>query len=179
MKRISFLFCIYTAGCFSIASLIYAVLKATLYGEQGRVFAALYLMYEYHNQYPYQYILVIAVVYGIIATLWAHFLGRTQTGRTRGLYILGVLALTILCSSILGGMLWSLHDMQAGYFPEGSLFWNALSWGASNGLGIGWFIFILSFPYNILCALAGYWLTGYVERKTRNQRQAKSNRSLQ
>ena len=179
MKRIAFLFCIYTVGCFSLASFVYAVLKATLYGEQGHVFGALYRMFDYHNQYPYQYILVVAVVYGIIATLWACFWGSTQTGRTRGLCILSVLGLTVLCSSVPGGMLWSFHDMQAGYFPEGSQFWYTLSWGASHGFGLGWLVFLLSFPYNILCTFAGYWMTGYVERRTRNNRQGKSTHGLQ
>jgi hypothetical protein len=123
-------------------------------------------MFLYHIQHPYQYITVVAFSYGVIATLWAHSWG-TQTGWKRGVCIIGVIGITIIMSSIPGGMLWAFHDMQAGFFPEGQQFWTHLMWGATTGLRLGWLIIAYSIPYNMIGIVLGYWLTGYVEQKTR------------
>lgn len=171
-KRKAVLFVGYTIAGFGLLSGIHAVLKATkltIYGEQGMVFGALFRMHLYHEQHPYQYLLVVAVVYGVLATLWALYVGgKTQRGWRRKGSIVGVMALTVLCSSVPGGMLWVLHDMQAGFFPGVGRLWNNLWWGAGMGLSAGWLIFAFSIPYNVLCLLSGYWLTDYIERKVRS-----------
>ena len=60
---------------------------------------------------------------------------------------------TPLLASPLGGMLWHLHDMLAGYFPDS---WGQkLMDGAGEGIMIGWLIILMSVPYNAICAVLG------------------------
>ncbi|MEM8506025.1 MAG: hypothetical protein AAF716_23110 [Cyanobacteria bacterium P01_D01_bin.1] len=170
MKRRIALFFGYAIASFSFTSLTYAILKATkltIYGEHGLVFGALFRMYLYHEQHPYQYLLLVALVYSGLATVWANHVGRTQRGWQRRVSIVGVMVLTVVCSSVPGGMLWVVHDMQAGYFPGVAYFWKNLQWGAGTGLSVGWLIFVLSIPYNVLCLLGGYWLTDHIEKMAR------------
>lgn len=63
----------------------------------------------------------------------------------------------VALSSPLGGMLWEWHDMRVGSFPADwarVLFPN----GARDGLTVGWFIVLLSIPYNVLGLLVSYGL---------------------
>lgn len=169
-KRAIFLFATYAVACFSFLSAIYLFLKAialAVYGEPKAVFGSLFRMYRYHEQHPYQYILLIALIYGCLATAWAYYKGRVQKGWERAASIVSVMLLTVLLSSAPGGMLWVLHDVQAGFFPGMRLFWRALRWGAIAGLQLGWLIFLLSIPYNIICLACGYWLTNYIEKRSR------------
>ncbi|MBE9060065.1 hypothetical protein [cf. Phormidesmis sp. LEGE 11477] len=172
MKRIVFLFLGYAIAGFSLMSAVYAFLKATkltIYGEHGLVFGALFRMYLYHERHPYQYLLLVAIVYGCLATMWAHYAGKAQRGWKRAGSIIGVMVLTIICSSVPGGMLWVFHDTQAGFFPGMNRFLNNLWWGAGAGLSVGWLIFMLSIPYNVLCLLSGYYLTDYIEKTMRRR----------
>lgn len=169
MKRIASLFFGYTGVCITLASCVYFLLEKVMWtvdGEHGYVFGVLYRMFLYHYQHPYQYIAIVSLTYGGIATIWASCWG-TQAGWTRRLSIFSVMGITIICSSIPGGMLWVFHDMQAGFFPEGQQFWNALVWGAITGLKVGWIIIAFSIPYNIIGIIIGYWVTGYLEKRTR------------
>lgn len=171
MSRV-WLFFGYAIAGFSFTTVTHAVLKATsltIYGKNGPVFGALFRMHLYHEQHAYQYLLLVALVYGAMASLWACYLGKTQKGWTRRASILGVMALTIICSSIPGGMLWVIHGVQAGYFPGVEQFLKNLWWGASTGLSVGWLIFMLSIPYNLLCLIGGYWLTDYIEKAIRQR----------
>lgn len=45
--------------------------------------------------------------------------------------------------------------MQAGYFTEGARFWRDLWWGAKGGLLFGWFVILISIPYNLIGLLIG------------------------
>jgi len=57
--------------------------------------------------------------------------------------------------------MWVIHDMQAGYFTEGSRFWTSIRWGAWEGIKGGWLVILLSIPYNLLGSIAGYFVTRY------------------
>lgn len=170
MKRVTLLFSVYSAAGFILLSVVYLLLKAiklAIYGESGLVFGSLFRMFMYHEQHPYQYLLLIAIIYGCIAAPWSYYVGRSLKRWKRAVSIVGVMLLTVLVSSAPGGMLWVLHDAQAGFFPRMSQFWRALWWGAIAGFQLGWLIFLLSTPYNAICLCCGYWLTDYVEKRLR------------
>ena len=113
------------------------------------VFGGLFRMFMYHEEHPLQYITVVSVVFGIIGTFWLRVFGHT-TGRRRWISIIGAIGLTIVVASIPGGILWKIHDMQAGYFPRGARFLEGLLWGAKEGLMEGWLVIVASIPYNLL-----------------------------
>ena len=140
-----------SVGC---ATAGYGLLWALLPGH--RVFGAPYGMYLYHSAHPLAYIALCSGVFGPLAA------GATDAFRRRGRWgrvgVVALLALaTVGLSSPLGGMLWEWHDMRAGYFPADwarVLFLN----GARDGLLLGWFIVLLSVPYNALGLLVCYGL---------------------
>lgn len=125
----------------------------------GWVFGTLYRMFLYHWEYPYQYIASVSIVYGLLATPLSIRFRRNQN-MSFLIYSLGV-ALVILVASPIGGMLWVIHDMQAGYFTEGARFRDDLMWGALEGLRSGWLVILLSMPYNIFGLIAGYFITNH------------------
>lgn len=117
-------------------------------------FGGLYRMYMYHEQHPFQYIAVVSITFGVFSIAWLQVC-RHMTGWGRWISILVTILLTILVASVPGGILWKIHDMQAGWFPEGEKFWKDILWGAKEGLRFGWLIVLMSTPYNILGLVTG------------------------
>lgn len=158
MSRAFKLFAFFAASTFALASLGYLLLHAVM--PHGEVFGGLYRMFMYHETYPFQYIAVIAFTYAVIAAgfviRWRHLSGWRQ-----GVAIISIILLSVFVASVPGGVLWKIHDMQAGYFTTGSQFWSDLFWGASTGLKIGWLVIALSLPYNIIGFIVGYAVTFY------------------
>ena len=158
MHKTILLFIYFTASAFSLTSIVYLMLSSLM--PDGHIFGVLYRMFLYHHSYPLQYIAVYSLTYAIVATvvclIWPKLIGWR-----RSVTILSIILFTVFAASVPGGILWKIHDMQAGYFPEGSRFWNDLLWGASSGLEIGWFIILISVPYNIICLALLYFVTHY------------------
>lgn len=123
-------------------------------GLLGSAFGGLFGMFMYHEAHPFQYIGTVAVVFGLFGTCWVRRFGAV-TGWKRPLSILLCLLLTLFVSSFFGGILWKIHDMQAGYFPEGARLWSDLGWGAKQGLLLGWLVILISFPYNLIGLITG------------------------
>jgi hypothetical protein len=122
-----------------------------------RVFGSMYRMFLYHYAFPLQYIAIPCFFYGIFATLFSNkFRNKKRGGRILVTFL--IIVLTILMSSPFGGMLWHFHDMQAGYFPKNWIS-KMIQEGFIWGLEIGWFIILLSIPYNIFGAILCYFLT--------------------
>lgn len=148
-------FAYYLSVSFVSASLGYVGFSFVL-GDH--VFGALYRMFLYHDAHPFQYIAVACLVFASVASFLTPYCAHLKTWR-RFLAIVGLMLGSIIIASIPGGILWSLHDMQAGYFPTGARFWKALAWGATTGLQIGWLIILLSIPYNSVGLVIGYLIT--------------------
>ena len=144
----------YWLTSFVIATAGYFLLWALL--PLHHVFGNPYGMFLYQDRYPLAYIALCCVIFGPLAAR------ATDAFRRRGRWgrvgVVALLALaTVVLSSPLGGMLWEWHDMRAGYFPDdwaSVLFLN----GARDGLTVGWFIVLLSVPYNVLGLLVCYGL---------------------
>ena len=119
------------------------------------VFGGLYRMFMYHAKHPFQYIALFCAVF---AAGLALVLACWPKARQWPAWVLTtlVLLLSLLLGSALGGALWSLHDMQAGYFPPGDRLWPHLWWGVESGLYVGWLVLLLSLPFNVLCLPAFY-----------------------
>lgn len=130
---------------FTLGSLGYVAMSAL----GGRAFGSLFRMFLYHEAHPFQYIAVVSIAFGVLGAFWFAVFGGT-TGWRRWLSIFATIILTILAASVPGGVLWKIHDMQAGYFPEGSRFWDDLLWGAQAGLETGWLVILFSLPYNLI-----------------------------
>jgi hypothetical protein len=156
MTRQLKLFGFFAGSAFGLGSLVYVVLRAIM--PHGWVFGAPPRMFLYHWEHPFQYIALVALTYGAIATLCAFKLSLLNGWRLR-IAIVATMLVVVLAASAPGGVLWKIHDMQAGFFTKGSRFWEDLLWGASSGLQIGWLIIALSVPYNIFGLIIGYWVT--------------------
>ncbi|MFG5776186.1 hypothetical protein ACFIQF_03860 [Comamonas sp. J-3] len=139
-------------------SVVCAVLQHVF--EMRMVFAAMYRMFLYHLQHPYQYISLFCVVFASCLVLLLSAWPRVRHWPA-WLLMPVVMALTVLLASSLGGALWKLHDMQAGYFPEGARFWSDLWWGVESGVQLGWWLLLRSLPFNLLCLPAFYLACRY------------------
>ena len=145
-----------------------ALVMERLVGEPA-VFGAWWGMILYHWHHPFQYIAVVAILYSLFAAIWATFWSDSSSGWRRWLEITFILILSLLTSCVCGGILWKLHDMQSGYFPENSKMWADFLWGASEGLTLGPLIVLLSFPLNLLALISGYLATHRVPKFLRSR----------
>jgi len=161
MKKLLVCFFFYTATCWALACIGYELLEAIM--PQGAVFGRWYRMILYHYQHPYQYILLVAVCYGLTASLWAVFFGHLR-GRLRVISICAVIAGALLLASVPGGLLWALHDIQAGFVPPEAILVGNLLWAAGAGLTFGWAILALSVPYNLAGLVMGCVVTHLGEK---------------
>lgn len=143
-KFLSFFSALFLAMyCFN--ALVYTVCERIY----PNVFGSFFRMFLYHYQYPYQYILVFSLILALCAALFIRFFNRFQGFKKyTGLAIVFAAALVISC--VAGGVLWKVHDMQAGFFPKGWRFLQDLFWGMRTGLFLGWQIVLTSFPYNLI-----------------------------
>ena len=153
MTRVLKIYAFFAVSAFVLGSLGYKIVQSLT--PNDHVFGVLYRMFLYHESHPFQYIAVVAFTYAFIATgcalLWPRLFGWRQGS--------AIILLTVLVASVPGGILWKIHDMQAGFFTKGSRFWRDLLWGASAGLQVGWLVIALSVPYNIIGLIAGYGIT--------------------
>jgi hypothetical protein len=157
MLRTLKLYSFFAISAFLLGVVGYLILHKVM--PHGLVFLRLYRMFNYHALHPFQYVAVVALTYGIIATpcaLWWH-----PVGWRRFAMIFYISIATVLVASIPGGVLWKIHDMQEGSFTTGARFWKDLLWGASTGLRFGWQIIAISFPYNILGLIFGFVVTHF------------------
>jgi hypothetical protein len=151
IKRLLF----YWANSFTIAVTAYYILSLIL--PPYLLFGWLIRMFLYHWQYPVPYIAVMCFFYGIIASILAKVFHKARLIKQILLTLL-IVVLTTLVSSPFGGMLWHLHDMQAGFFPE-DWFYIMINKGTSWGFQYGWLIIALSVPYNLLGIIVCFFLT--------------------
>ncbi len=158
MPRALKLFAFFAASAFLLGAAGYMALHTDR--PHGHVFGALPRMFLYDEDHPFQYLSVVAITYALIATAcvlrWPCLVGWRRT-----LAIFAIMVATVLVASIPGGILWKIHDMQAGFFTTGARFWSDLFWGASTGLQVGWLVVLLSLPYNIIGLVAGYAVTSF------------------
>ena len=156
MTRVLKIYALFAVSAFVLGSLGYKMVQSLT--PNDHVFGGLHRMFFYHESHPIQYIAIVAFTYALVATGCAlrcpHLYGWRQSGA-----IVAIILLTILVASVPGGVLWKIHDMQAGFFPKGFRFWGDLLWGASAGLQVGWLVIALSMPYNIVGLIAGYGVT--------------------
>jgi hypothetical protein len=136
---------VFAAACYDIL-LFFGILP----------FARLYKVYSYHWEHPYQFMFIPCFIFSILGTVFAGKFKKVPYGKQIGLTLL-IVFLTILISSPLGGMLWHLHDMLAGFFPENWL-WKLIRYGFREGIQMGWLIIALSVPYNIIGITAGFFI---------------------
>lgn len=132
--------------------------------RQQCVFGALFRMFLYHYEHPAQYLGLVAFIYALLAAAWGIRARTTGWRMHAGLVV--VIVATLLLSSAVGGVLWTFHDMQAGYFPPWDRRIGIFTEGALTGVQIGWLIVLLSFPLNLFCTIFAYGVTYYLVRRT-------------
>ena len=150
LTRCAILFLNLTAAAFLLGGVGFVIAASVL----EMPFGGLFRMFMYHEEHAFEYIGLVAVIFGAVGTVWHRYLGG-WTGWKRWLSIIAVMVVTILLASAPGGVLYAIHDMQAGYFPEGERFRDALWWGAEQGLMLGWLVILGSIPYNVLGLIIG------------------------
>lgn len=119
-------------------------------------FAGLYRMYCYHWLHPFQFMFIPCFVFSVLAVAFSGKFKKASIPKQIGFTVL-IIFLTILISSPLGGMLWHLHDMLAGYFPK-NWFLKLVKYGFREGMQLGWIIIICSVPYNIIGMLTSFFI---------------------
>lgn len=150
-KRLLF----YWTTSFVLAALSYYVLWLVM--PDHWVFGATYRMFVYHWEHPIAFIVVPCFFYGIVATAVSNTFRKTNTAG-QILLTVAIVVVTILLSCPVGGMLWHLFDMQAGFFPTnwvGVMVFEGWSWGFKYG----WLVIALSVPYNIFGSVVCFFLT--------------------
>lgn len=119
-------------------------------------FASFYRMYAYHAAHPYQFIFIMCFVFAVLAAVFSGKFKVLPLGKQVLLTLL-IVVLTIIISSPLGGILWHLHDMLSGHFPQKWL-WKLIRYGFREGIQIGWLIVLMSVPYNILGTVISFFV---------------------
>ena len=153
-KKFAICFIAFFAACFVGLGSLYGLFSLSM---NELAFASMPRMFLYHEQHPMQYIGVVAICYAIVASLWTVCMKRKRSGVRRILEILAVIVLALVLACPLGGMLWHLHDMLAGFFPN---FWlRKLLSGFVEGLMVGPLLIFYSFPYNLVGLMAGCFVT--------------------
>jgi uncharacterized membrane protein len=125
--------------------------------------AYLFRMTTYPDAYPLQYAAVVAIPFALLTSLWTIAVYK-KLHAPRWLQIAGVIGLSVAVSSVLGGLLYELHDMQAGYFPDRDIMINHFQRGAWWGLSLGPIIVAFSVPLNICALLLAYTVAGFTQR---------------
>ena len=133
---------------FITCSIAYLLVSSIM--PRHQVFMSPYKMLGYHHLFPFQYIALVTAVFS--TTLVSFYkLIKNIIGWKLNISILALIILSVFIASVPGGILWTFHDMQAGFFPKGSAFCEDVMEGAYAGLRLGWEIVGLSVPYNLIC----------------------------
>jgi len=152
------LFAVLFASSLAVGLVAYWILNS-LCGQQ-HVFASWIRMFNYHEQHHAQYITLVALIYSTLTAAWAT--RWTPHGWRRHLSVLAVLVITLLVSSALAGILYALHDMQAGYFPIWERQVAAFRYYVEAGLALGWVLVLFSFPLNLFAVPFAYATAYYL-----------------
>lgn len=112
----------YFSGCFFAASAGYSVVGWLTRLILGRtiVFGAVTSEHPvplYHYIHPFQYIAVVAFVYAWVASVWTLLPRHASNRWLRKIEILIVLVVSVVASLPLDSLLFSVHDMLAGFVP--------------------------------------------------------------
>lgn len=134
-------------GLFAYSAAVYGLLR--MLGMQ-QVFGALYRMFMYHEAHGLQYIALFCAVHALMVTAALRCAPKAALARPWLLSVATLLASSAL-ASVLGGVLWKIHDMHHGYFPPAPRLWHDLWWGAETGLYLGWQVLAMSQPFGLIC----------------------------
>jgi len=123
------------------------------------VFGVFFRMITYHKDYPIPYIMICTFTFAIIASILSEKFEKASVINKIQILVI-IVILSIIISSFFGGILWHYHDMRAGFFPEN---WptKLLTKASLHGLNTGWFIILISFPYNLLGIITSYYILEY------------------
>jgi hypothetical protein len=152
----------YWASSFALATMVYYALLLVM--PSPSFFGGAEGMPLYHQQYPLYYIAIPCFFYGILATLFADkFTGKPLLRRIA--LTVAIIVLVVFVSSPFGGILWYYHNMQAGFYTRhggpSPHFSFLVEGGIRDGLINGWFLLLFySFPYNLICSILCFFLTG-------------------
>jgi hypothetical protein len=115
--------------------------------------AALYRMFAYQNQHPFQYIAIISGVFALVGIYWINYCGKLR-GYLRWLTMTVAMLMSVIISSPFGGILWQIHDSKHGFMPDNYLgkIYEGIRWGFE----CGWLIVLLSVPMNLVGLTVGY-----------------------
>lgn len=134
-------------------------------------FSVYYGRYSYHLAHPLQFIAIPCFIFSVLAVIFSNKFRKASVLKQILLTLL-ISFLTVLISSPLGGMLWHLHDMLVGYFPQNWL-WKLIRYGFREGIQLGWLIIVLSVPYNIIGIFTGFFIiktvSGILNKKEKDE----------
>ena len=119
MKSLALPF-VYFGVCFSAALAGYGVIgliTKSIFCEVVVFGSSPPHMPTYHCDHPFQYIAVVAFSYACVASVWSFCRWHASSGWLRGVEVWIVMVASVALATPLGGMLFSWHDMQAGFVP--------------------------------------------------------------
>lgn len=155
-KSFVYRFLFYFLIIFSCAvGVYYLIILLTIFSEDFILFRSPWGRYP--HTYPISYITIPCFFYSVLAALFHKF--SVQSVKKATFSYITIVIITTVLSSMVGGILWHLHDMMAGYFPRDWL--NVLLTTAiSRGLRFGWGMLFLSIiPYNLIGIIISYKFT--------------------
>jgi hypothetical protein len=108
----------------------------------------------YHWAHPYSFLMVFAVLFMITMLLVA----RTKKIIQHGMFYFIFYALWILLSLVFSGFVWSLFDMNAGYFPQGLDLFKKIFSDMFYGLTWGGLAILSAIPFNFLVFAVSFFI---------------------
>jgi len=148
----------------SIAYLFITFCLSLAFQHEASAFAAWPRMFLYHWQFWYQYIAVLSLTYGATLPIWLRW--HPKRDKLYWISILVYLSIVLSLGSIPSGILWQIHDMQAGFFPDSPLFEQKIFQGILWGVTLVWPLALFSVPLNLFALLSAVFLTDFITRKT-------------
>lgn len=132
-------------------------------GSDATPIGYLFRMFMYPDQHPFQYLAVVALPFAFLTAVWT-IIPSKYFRANHWQQIVAVILLSLIVSSILGGLLWTFHDMQAGYFPSYDTMVEHFLQGAWWGLTLGPLIVTLSIPMNFFAFVIAYNVASFTKR---------------
>ncbi len=134
----------YTVLCSTIffvaASVLYLILNNLVDKVVGSPLGS-----AYHWAHPYSFIMVFAVFFMITMLLT----GNRKTAHSNMFYFIFYVVWIVL-SLVFSGLLWSIFDMNAGYFPQGADLFKKIFSDMFYGLIWGGWAILSAIPFNFL-----------------------------
>lgn len=118
---------------------------------------------NYHCLFPYQYIVIASISYAIIISIWTFYFYEADR-KQKHLSLLIAFGIIIFLSSILGGVLWAVHEMLEEPLLRGMGTFQFFIFQIKRSIIYGWLAIAKSFPFNLVMLVIGLVITNFIAK---------------